>query len=121
MTTSGVIHVCACHPGSGPADRFLGIRGLSKRHSYHTPDRHSHERRPRGAGHRAALIRTPLRELLPQLEADEFWQVHRAVVVRAQAIEAVTRDEIGKLWLQLRGRAERLAVSRLYAHRFKAM
>ena len=67
------------------------------------------------------LIRTPLRELLPQLEADEFWQVHRAVVVRAQAIEAVTRDETGKLWLQLRGRAERLAVSRLYAHRFKAM
>ena len=33
MTTSGVIHVSACHPGSGPADRFLGIRGLSKRHS----------------------------------------------------------------------------------------
>ena len=67
------------------------------------------------------LIRTPLRELLPQLDAGQFWQVHRAVVVRAQAIEAVTRDEAGKLWLQLRGRAERLAVSRLYAHRFRAM
>ena len=67
------------------------------------------------------LIRTPLRELLPQLDSQQFWQVHRATVVRAQAIEAVTRDEAGKSWLQLRGRAEKLAVSRLYAPLFKAM
>ena len=67
------------------------------------------------------LIRTPLRELLPLLDTHQFWQVHRATVVRAGAIEAVTRDEAGKLWLQLRGHGERLAVSRLYAHLFKAM
>ena len=68
------------------------------------------------------LIRTPLKQLLPQLDAQRFWQVHRAVVVRAEAIEQVQRDEAGKLHLRLRGRpAERLAVSRLYAHLFKAM
>ena len=67
------------------------------------------------------LIRTPLRELMPQLDQRQFWQVHRATVVRAQAVEAVTRDEAGKSWLQLRGRPEKLAVSRLYAHLFKAM
>ena len=67
------------------------------------------------------LIRTPLRELLAQLDTQQFWQVHRATVVRAQAIQAVTRDEAGKSWLQLRGRAEKLAVSRLYAHLFRAM
>ena len=67
------------------------------------------------------LIRTPLRELLPLLDTQQFWQVHRATVVRAGAIEAVTRDEAGKLWLQLRGHGERLAVSRLYAQLFKAM
>ncbi len=67
------------------------------------------------------LIRTPLRELLPQLDQHQFWQIHRATVVRAQAIEAVTRDEAGKLWLQLRGRPGKLAVSRLYTHQFKAM
>ncbi len=72
------------------------------------------------AGHEY-LIRTPLRELMPQLEAQRFWQVHRGTVVRAEAVEAVTRDEAGKLFLQLRGRAERLAVSRLYAPLFKAM
>jgi DNA-binding LytR/AlgR family response regulator len=72
------------------------------------------------AGHEH-LIRTPLKELVPQLDADRFWQVHRGTVVRADAIDTVTRDESGRLHLTLRGRPERLAVSRLYAHRFRAM
>lgn len=67
------------------------------------------------------LIRTPLKELLPQLDAQVFWQVHRGTVVRAGAIDSVTRDEAGKLHLQLRGRPEKLGVSRLYAHLFRAM
>ncbi|HYD76297.1 LytTR family DNA-binding domain-containing protein, partial [Ramlibacter sp.] len=62
------------------------------------------------------LIRTPLKDLQPQLDPAEFWQVHRGTVVRASAIEAVTRDEAGKLHLALRGRPERWSVSRLYAH-----
>ena len=67
------------------------------------------------------LVRTPLKELLPQLDAQLFWQVHRGTVVRATAIASVHRDEAGKLSLALRGRPERLPVSRLYAHLFKAM
>jgi len=67
------------------------------------------------------LIRTPLRDLLPRLDDRAFWQIHRAVVVQAQAIGAVSRDDVGRLWVQLRGRNERLAVSRLYAHLFRAM
>lgn len=67
------------------------------------------------------LIRTPLKELLPQLDAHAFWQVHRGTVVRADAIDTVMRDEAGKLHLTLRGRADQFAVSRLYAHLFKAM
>lgn len=70
---------------------------------------------------REVLIRTPLKELLPQLDARQFWQVHRGTVVRADAIERATRDEAGKLWLHLRGSHDRLPVSRLYAHLFKAM
>ncbi|MBA3773101.1 MAG: response regulator transcription factor [Ramlibacter sp.] len=72
------------------------------------------------AGHEY-LIRTPLKELIPQLDDRQFWQVHRGTVVRAHAIDSVTRDEAGKLHLALRGRQEKLAVSRLYAHLFKAM
>jgi len=72
------------------------------------------------AGHEY-LIRTPLKELLPQLDAGSFWQIHRGTVVRAGAIDTVLRDDAGKLTLALRGRDERLPVSRLYAHLFKAM
>lgn len=67
------------------------------------------------------LIRTPLKDLLPQLDASVFWQVHRGTVVRASAIHSVHRDEAGKLHLQLRQRPERWPVSRLYAPRFRAM
>jgi DNA-binding LytR/AlgR family response regulator len=71
---------------------------------------------------REVLIRTPLRQLLPQLDRQHFWQVHRAIVVRAEAIAQVERDAAGRLHLRLRGRPqERLPVSRLYAHLFKAM
>jgi DNA-binding LytR/AlgR family response regulator len=67
------------------------------------------------------LIRTPLKELIPQLDAGVFWQVHRGTVVRATAIHSVHRDEAGKLSLELLGRPERLAVSRLCAQRFRSM
>lgn len=68
------------------------------------------------------LIRTSLRDLQPQLDEASFWQVHRGSIVRATAIETAVRDEAGKLHLTLHGRpGERVIVSRLYAHRFKAM
>jgi DNA-binding LytR/AlgR family response regulator len=67
------------------------------------------------------LIRTPLKELLPQLDLHTFWQIHRGSVVRASEIDSVLRDESGKLSLSLRSRPERLIVSRLYAHLFRAM
>jgi DNA-binding LytR/AlgR family response regulator len=67
------------------------------------------------------LLRTPLKDLLPQLDPAQFWQIHRATAVRASAIDTVQRDETGKLHLTLRGTPDRLPVSRLYAHLFKAM
>lgn len=73
------------------------------------------------AGGREFLIRTPLKELLPQLDPEVFWQIHRGTVVRADAIDRVTRDEAGKWRLTLRGLDEAFVVSRLYADRFRAM
>ena len=70
---------------------------------------------------REYLVRTSLRELLPQLDARQFWQVHRGTVVQARGIAAAHRLDTGKIVLSLRGRSERLAVSRLYAHLFKGM
>ena len=67
------------------------------------------------------LIRTSLRELLPQLDPQAFWQVHRGTVVQARCISSARREESGKVVLSLRGRSETLVASRLYAHLFKGM
>ena len=68
---------------------------------------------------REHLIRMSLRELLPQLDPQRFWQVHRGTVVRARSIASALRHESGKVTLTLRERPERLTASRLYAHLFK--
>ncbi|MDE2370131.1 MAG: response regulator transcription factor [Burkholderiales bacterium] len=70
---------------------------------------------------REHLIRLALRELLPRLDPARFWQIHRGTVVQARAIATARREESGKVTLTLRGRAEKLVASRLYAHRFKGM
>nr|WP_315463450.1 LytTR family DNA-binding domain-containing protein [uncultured Rhodoferax sp.] len=70
---------------------------------------------------REHLLRAALKDLLPQLDPQDFWQVHRGTVVRATAIDTVSRDDAGRLTLSLRDRDDTLAVSRLYAQRFKAM
>ncbi|HEX6705950.1 MAG TPA: LytTR family DNA-binding domain-containing protein [Albitalea sp.] len=70
---------------------------------------------------REHLIRTSLRELQPQLDPQRFWQIHRGTIVRCDAIDTVLRDETGRFTLALRGHADKLVVSRLYAHLFKAM
>jgi len=70
---------------------------------------------------REYLIRTSLRDLLPQLDPQRYWQIHRGTVVRADAIATAVRDESGKVHLTLRGSKDKLVASRLYAHLFKAM
>ena len=67
------------------------------------------------------LLRTALKDVLPQLDATHFWQVHRSAVVRADAIDTVRHDESGRLQLSLRGTDETVTVSRLYAGRFKGL
>lgn len=68
-----------------------------------------------------ALIRTSLKELLPQLDPQQFWQVHRGTIVNASAIATAVRDEAGKLSLTLRQHGAQLRVSPLYAHLFRQM
>lgn len=68
-----------------------------------------------------ALIRTSLKELLPQLDPQQFWQIHRGTIVSASAIASAVRDEAGKLSLTLRQHPAQLRVSPLYAHLFRQM
>jgi len=66
-----------------------------------------------------ALIRTPLKELLTQLDANRFWQVHRSVIVNQRAIASAVRVDEGNMHLTLRGRGEKLPVSRHFQPLFK--
>ena len=68
-----------------------------------------------------ALIRTPLKELVAQLDAAQFAQVHRAVVVNLRAISHVTRGDNETAQIHLRNRREVLPVSRNYVHLFRQM
>lgn len=66
-----------------------------------------------------ALIRTPLRELLTQLDPDQFWQIHRSVLVNSRCIAKAIRVDEGTMVVSLRGREERLPVSRQFQALFK--
>ncbi|MDO9073853.1 MAG: LytTR family DNA-binding domain-containing protein [Rubrivivax sp.] len=68
-----------------------------------------------------ALIRKSLKELLDELDPQQFWQIHRSTVVNAAAIAAVTRDYRGRLQVQLKQGDEVLQVANSHAYRFKTM
>jgi DNA-binding LytR/AlgR family response regulator len=67
------------------------------------------------------LIRTPIKDLVNQLDPEQFWQIHRGTVVNVRQIVSAIADDRGQLTLKLRERPESLAVSRSYAHLFKQM
>lgn len=68
-----------------------------------------------------ALIRKPIRELVEELDPQQFWQIHRATIVNVKAIAGVTRDLRGRQLVQLKNYAQKLEVSRNYTHLFKQM
>lgn len=70
---------------------------------------------------REAVIRTALKDLIPQLDAAQFAQVHRAVVVNFSAISHVVRGENETADIHLKDRPEVLPVSRTYLHLFRQM
>ncbi|WP_424192244.1 LytR/AlgR family response regulator transcription factor [Ampullimonas aquatilis] len=67
------------------------------------------------------LIRTPLKELLPQLDANQFWQIHRSTVINMAQAEGAVRDVLGRLTVKLKNSDKSLKVSRAYAHLFRHM
>jgi len=68
-----------------------------------------------------ALIKKPIKELFDELDPEGFWQVHRGTIVNLRAIARVERDWRDQPVITLKGRDEKLVVSRTFAHRFKAM
>jgi len=67
------------------------------------------------------LIRKTLKELLDELDPDEFWRIHRSTLVRVDAIAEVARDGRGRQMLRLRNHAGELEVSRNHSYLFQQM
>ena len=68
-----------------------------------------------------ALIRKPIKELVDELDPQQFWQIHRSTLVNVKAIAGVTRDFRGRQIVSVRGHPEKLEVSRSYTGLFKGM
>ena len=68
-----------------------------------------------------ALIRTPLKELLAELDPQKFWQVHRGTIVNLDAVSGVLREDSERQFVLLKNRQEKLPISRQFTHLFKQM
>jgi DNA-binding LytR/AlgR family response regulator len=71
-----------------------------------------------GAEH---LIRTPIVELLAQLDGERFWQIHRSTLINLEHLAGTRRDEASRLFVRMKGLQRELPVSRAYVPLFKAM
>ena len=72
-----------------------------------------------GDGDGEVLIRTPLKELIGELDPARFWQIHRSVIVNQRHIVSAVRIDEGNMVLTLRGRSEKLPVSRHFQSLFR--
>ena len=67
------------------------------------------------------LIRTPIAELVQQLDPAQFVQMHRSTIVNLRHLAGTRRDENSRLFLRIQGYGSELPVSRAYVSLFKAM
>lgn len=70
---------------------------------------------------RTLVIRSSIQELEQSLDPNQFWRIHRAVIVRVDQIQKAKRDLRGRYILTLRDHRDTLRSSRSYAHLFKHM
>jgi DNA-binding LytR/AlgR family response regulator len=66
-----------------------------------------------------ALIRKPLKELLIDLDSQQFWQVHRSTIVNSQFIKSAVRVDEGVMNLTLHYSNQQVSVSRQFQGLFK--
>ncbi|MCV2365967.1 LytTR family DNA-binding domain-containing protein [Paucibacter sp. DJ1R-11] len=84
---------------------------------FHADDKYTVVQTARGEH----LIRTPIVDLVAQLEPAQFWQVHRSTVINLSHLAGTRRDELSRLFVRFKGHERELPVSRAYVHLFKAM
>ncbi len=68
-----------------------------------------------------SLIRKPIKELVDELDPQNFWRIHRGTIVNVHCIAQISRSVTGRGVLRLKDRPESLVISRQYIHLFKQM
>jgi DNA-binding LytR/AlgR family response regulator len=121
---AGVLAQLAARDDSGPLRWIKASLGASMRLIpvdevcyFHAEDKYTKVVTPGGE----ALIRKTIKDLFDELDPALFWQVHRSTIVNLRAIARVDRDHRDQPLIVLKDRPESLAVSRTFAHLFKAM
>ena len=113
-------------PSTAPALRYIRAAQGELMHQiavdevlfFHADDKYTVVQTAAGGEH---LIRTPIMELAAQLDANQFWQVHRSTLINLAFLAGTRRDEASRLFLRIKGHPRELPVSRAYVHLFKAM
>jgi DNA-binding LytR/AlgR family response regulator len=67
------------------------------------------------------LIKKSLKELLSELDPEQFWQTHRSTLVNALEIASIEPNLAGKLAIRLKRRREQLPVSEAFVRQFRQM
>ena len=68
-----------------------------------------------------ALIRTPLKDLVAELDPERFWQIHRSTIVNVAQLAGVLREDAERQFALFKSRPEKLPISRQFTHLFKQM
>jgi len=68
-----------------------------------------------------SLIKKTIQQLTEELDPDQFWRIHRGIIISVRRVAKVSRLFAGRLTIKLKDLPETLTVSRSYAHLFKQM
>jgi len=67
------------------------------------------------------LIKKSLKELLAELDPEQFWQTHRSTVVNALHIASIAPKLGGEMAIMLKSRREQLPASEAFVRKFRQM
>jgi DNA-binding LytR/AlgR family response regulator len=67
------------------------------------------------------VVRMSVAELIVGLDSEQFWQIHRSIVVNMNFVEGTRRDDSGRLLVRLKDKKTELPVSRAWVHLFRQM
>ena len=67
------------------------------------------------------LIKKTLKELVAEIDPEQFWQTHRSTVVNALEIASIEPNMSGQLTVKLKARREQLPVAESFVRRFRQM